>query len=214
MEADALFAAMRPVVDGIQATFGRKCEVVLHDYRRLEHSVIAVAGDVTGRRVGSAMSQIGLSMLRQGDDAKDDLNYVTRLPDGRVIKSSTILLRTSDSHVVGAVCVNLDVTEMRAAGRLLIEMAGDLDPLESPSTTFGTDIESVVDGVLAEVEDALGHPLTRLTVAERTEVFRQLDQRGLFQLRRAVPMVAERLGMSRQSVYNYITRLKEEPPGS
>ncbi|CAM5549460.1 hypothetical protein STENM327S_04056 [Streptomyces tendae] len=33
-ERDAVLAALRPVVDGIAATFGPVCEAVLHDYRR------------------------------------------------------------------------------------------------------------------------------------------------------------------------------------
>ncbi len=207
--ADALFAALGPVVEGIRETFGRRCEVVLHDYRNPEHSVIAVSGDVTGRKVGSAMSEIGLKMLRQGDAAQDELNYVTRLPDGRSVKSSTVLLRDDDGHVVGALCINLDVTELRVLSRLVGELAGEAEPGDGNSTTFSNDIDLVIDSVLAEVEDNLGHSLTRATVAERTEIFRLLDQRGLFQVRRSVPIVAARLGISRASVYNYIARLKD-----
>lgn len=206
---DAVFAALRPVVAGIRETFGRKCEVVLHDYRRPEHSVIAVSGDVTGRQVGSAMSEIGLKLMRQGDAAEDELNYVTRMPDGRSIKSSTVLLRDPDGHVFGALCINFDVTDLRVLSRLVGELAGEQDPAETAPTTFSNDIDAVIDSVLEEVEDQLGHSLARLTVGERTEVFRLLDQRGLFQIRRAVPLVAERLGLSRASVYNYISRLRE-----
>ncbi|MFD9026830.1 PAS domain-containing protein, partial [Streptomyces parvulus] len=43
-ERDAVLAALRPVVDGIAATFGPVCEAVLHDYRDPERSVVAVAG--------------------------------------------------------------------------------------------------------------------------------------------------------------------------
>jgi predicted transcriptional regulator YheO len=206
---DATFAMLEAVVHGIRETFGRKCEVVLHDYRAPDHSVVAVAGDVTGRQVGSAMSEIGLKLLRQGDDATDELNYVTRLPDGRSVKSSTVLLRDSQGHVFGALCINLDVTEMRVLTRLMGELAGDIDPIETSPTTFSNDIDTVIDAVLAEVEANLGHDLTRLTVSERSEVFRLLDQRGLFQVRRSVPIVAKRLGLSRASVYNYIARLRQ-----
>ena len=32
-DADAIFGALEPVIEGIAATFGRSCEVLLHDYR-------------------------------------------------------------------------------------------------------------------------------------------------------------------------------------
>ncbi|XER99933.1 PAS domain-containing protein [Streptomyces sp. S1D4-11] len=90
---DAILAALMPVIEGLAATLGPACEVVLHDYRRGDRSVVAVAGQVTGRQVGGALSEIGLSMLAKGDDAANDLNYVTHTPGGRVVKSSTMPLR-------------------------------------------------------------------------------------------------------------------------
>lgn len=45
--ADALLSALRPMGDGLGQTFGRSCEVVLHDFRDPDRSVVAVAGDVT-----------------------------------------------------------------------------------------------------------------------------------------------------------------------
>ncbi|MFJ2607306.1 transcriptional regulator [Streptomyces sp. NPDC087425] len=209
--ADELLASYARMVPGLQQTFGGICEVVLHDYRRTDRSVIAVAGQVTGREVGSPMSRIGLSMLRRGDDADDDLNYVTRLPDGRVVKSSTLLIRTAAGRVVGALCVNLDVTELRGFRQILADLAGTGDAGEPlRSTTFSPDPDAVIQEALADAEARLGRPLTRLTVAERTEVFRRLERTGVFQLRRTVPVVAERLGLSRASVYNYLARVRAE----
>ncbi|MFJ2815684.1 transcriptional regulator [Streptomyces sp. NPDC087294] len=209
--ADELLASCARMVPGLQQTFGGICEVVLHDYRRTDRSVIAVAGQVTGREVGSPMSRIGLSMLRRGDDADDDLNYVTRLPDGRVVKSSTLLIRTAAGRVVGALCVNLDVTELRGFRQILADLAGTGDEGEPlRSTTFSPEPDAVIQEALADAETRLGRPLTRLTVAERTEVFRRLERTGVFQLRRTVPFVAERLGLSRASVYNYLARVRAE----
>src|SRR5690349_38905 len=111
-ERDAVLRALTPVVDGIAATFGPVCEVVLHDYRRPETSVVAVAGSVTGRTVGGAMSEIGMRVLARGDEAADELNYVTRTGAGRLVKSPTMVLRDSAGAVFGALCVNVDVTEV------------------------------------------------------------------------------------------------------
>jgi predicted transcriptional regulator YheO len=214
-EADRVLATTRSLVTGIQATFGRICEVVLHDFRRGDHSVVAIAGDVTHRGVGSPVSAIGLSLLRQGEAAQDRLNYVTRLPDGRVMKSSTMLLRLADGKVTGALCINLDVTQLRMASMLLSEVigeSGEESAAEPHPVTFGSDAETVIESVLAEVEGQLGKPLTHLATAEWLAVFKALDDRGVFQLRRAVSMLAGRLGISRASVYNYISRLRDETP--
>ncbi len=123
-ERDAIIGALVPVVDGIAATFGPVCEVVLHDYRRPERSVVAVAGALTGRSVGGAMSEIGLRMLARGDEAADELNYLTRTRNGRRLTSSTMVLRDSTGAVFGALCVNVDVTAVQQAQDLLAGIAG------------------------------------------------------------------------------------------
>ena len=41
-----------PVADMIAATFGPCCEAAIHDFSQPETSVVHVAGQVTGRKVG------------------------------------------------------------------------------------------------------------------------------------------------------------------
>ncbi|MFD9884693.1 transcriptional regulator [Streptomyces alboflavus] len=215
-ERDAILAALVPVADGIAATFGSLCEVVVHDYRRPEESVVSIAGSVTGRSVGGAMSEIGMGMLARGDEAGDELNYLTRTQDGKLVKSSTVLLRDSGGVVFGALCVNLDITAVQQVGTLIGELAGVAAPAEVPTTTFGDSVE-VVDAVVGSVVDAYqlkrSRPWGELDRAERVELFRGLDERGVFAVRRAVPQVAERLGISRASAYSYLAKARaEEPP--
>jgi predicted transcriptional regulator YheO len=198
--ADAILAALEPVIEGLAATFGPSCEVVLHDYRRGESSVVAVAGQVTGRQVGGAMSEIGLSMLARGEAAANHLNYVTRAPGGRVVKSSTMPLRDGRGRLFGALCVNVDVTALRQAGDFLSAMAGTA-PVELPATTFTNDFDEVVDAVVRAEEATRGRPLGSLTRAERLLLIAVLEERGVFAVRNAVPRVAERLGMSRSALY-------------
>ncbi|MEU7825949.1 helix-turn-helix transcriptional regulator [Catellatospora sp. NPDC049133] len=198
--ADAILSALLPVIDGLAATFGPTCEVVLHDYRRGEQSVVAVAGAVTGRKVGGALSEIGLAVLAQGDTAANDINYVTRTPDGRIVKSSTLPLRDSMGHVFGALCVNVDVTALRQAGDLLTALAG-APAAQLPVTTFSDDFHDVVDSLIRAEEMARGQPVGTLTRPERLALLRVLDQRGVFTVRNAVPRIAERLGVSRSAVY-------------
>ncbi|NUP16008.1 MAG: transcriptional regulator [Streptomycetaceae bacterium] len=210
-ERDAIIAALRPVVDGLVATFGPMCEVVLHDYRRPEKSVVAVAGSVTGRAVGGAMSEIGMRIMARGDDAGDELNYVTRTRGGKLVKASTMVLRDSTGTVFGALCVNLDVTAVGDAHALLGALAGlGGTPAEPPVTTFGNDIDSVVDAILDAHRLRRNGSWAALDRAQRLELFRGLDERGVFAVRRAIEQVAARLGISRASAYSYLSQARAE----
>ncbi|MFJ6730586.1 transcriptional regulator [Streptomyces sp. NPDC091281] len=227
-ERDAILRALRPVVDGIAATFGPVCEVVLHDYRRPERSVVAVAGTVTGRSVGGAMSEIGLRALARGDRAADELNYLTRTAAGQLVKSSTMLLRDASGSVFGALCVNVDVTEVDRVRALLTALGGgpapEPDPgsaparpaAEPPVTTFGDDIDTVLDALLdahLPGRNRPGQDWAGLDRPRRLALFRALDERGVFAVRRSVEQVAARLGISRASAYSYLSQARTGPDG-
>ncbi|AQZ66420.1 YheO-like PAS domain [[Actinomadura] parvosata subsp. kistnae] len=207
-EQDAILAALTPVVDGIVATLGSFCEVVVHDFRRPESSVVAIAGTVTGRSVGGSMSEIGMGLLARGDQASDQLNYVTRTKDGKLVKSSTMVLRDSAGTMFGALCVNLDITAVTQAHALIGELAGLAAPTGAPTTTFGDDIDSVVAAIVDAHQLDQGKPWAELGREERLELFRTLDERGVFAVRRAVPQVAARLGISRASAYSYLSQAR------
>ncbi|WP_427924417.1 helix-turn-helix transcriptional regulator [Streptomyces sp. cg40] len=216
-QRDAIIGALGSVVEGIAATFGPVCEVVLHDYRHPEKSVVAVAGAVTGRSVGGAMSEIGLRVLARGDEAGDELNYLTRTKGGQLLKSSTMVLRDSTGAVFGALCVNVDVTAVQQAQAVLTGLgagagtgtgAGTRTGEASGTTTFGNDIDSVVEAIVDAHQLRRSGTWVQLGRAERLELFRSLDEHGVFAVRRAVEQVAARLGISRASAYTYLSQAR------
>jgi len=201
-EAEALLRAVEPLVDGLAATFGPHCEVVLHDFRHPENSIRALSGSVTSRHVGGAMSEIGLGLMAQGDQAQDQLNYTTRIADGRTVKSSTIVLRTGAGQVVGALCVNLDITELRVAAASLTALVGSApEPEATAITVFSDDIGDVIETVVAQEESLLGRVLPRDTRKGRLAIIGALDAKGVFNLPRAAQQVAAHFHVSRATVY-------------
>ncbi|WP_199435032.1 helix-turn-helix transcriptional regulator [Qaidamihabitans albus] len=208
-EQDAIIAALTPVIDGIAATLGSFCEAVIHDFRRPERSVVAIAGSVTGRGVGGSMSEIGMGVLARGDEARDELNYITRTRDGKMVKSSTMVLRDSTGSVFGALCVNLDITAVNQVHSVVGEIAGVTTPATTPpTTTFGDDIGSVVDAIVDSHQLRQNKPWADLSRDERLELFRGLHERGVFAVRGAASRIAARLGISRASAYNYLAEVR------
>lgn len=206
-EADRYFTALEPVIAGIAATFGRNCEVVLHDFRRPDGTIVAIAGNVTGRHVGGSVSQIGMSIIAQGDSAEDQYIYITRAQDGRVLKSTTIPLRDSRNHVFGALCINYDISDLRMVSSVLEDLAGPVR--ETPrQVAFVDDVGAVIAETIQEEELALGRSIGSYDKNERLEIIRALERRGVFSLQRSVPQVAEHLGVSRATLYAYLREVR------
>ena len=92
------------MADGLAKQFGQNCEVAIHDISRdLENTIVYIVnGQVTNRHAGSGSgtSKIVLeTMHRDPASIKDQLGYLTRTPDGRVLKSSTIFIRDENQSI-------------------------------------------------------------------------------------------------------------------
>jgi predicted transcriptional regulator YheO len=212
-DADWIFAMLGPVISAIADTFGRNCEVVLHDFRKHDGTIVGIAGNVTNRHIGGSVSQIGMAIIAEGDAAQDQYSYITRTPDGRVLKSMTITLRDQRDHVVGAMCINYDITELRTVAGMLEDLTGSA--LQNPQQIrFADDVEEVVAEIIREEEVSLGRPIDPHSKRDRLEVIRGLERRGVFSLRRSVPQVAEHLGVSRATLYSYLSDVRQEQSDS
>lgn len=66
-------------------------------------------------------------------------------------------------------------------------------------------LHDALDRLVADVERELGSPLNRLSREDKQMAVRLLDDRGAFVLRKSVEDVADRLGVSRFTVYNYLS---------
>ncbi len=69
------------------------------------------------------------------------------------------------------------------------------------------------DRLIASVERELGAPLPQLSREDKQRAVRLLDERGAFTLRKAVEDVADALGVSRFTVYNYLNSAPGPGPG-
>jgi hypothetical protein len=63
-----------------------------------------------------------------------------------------------------------------------------------------------LDWYVGSVERDLGATLSQLSREDKQRAVKLLNERGAFQLRRSVEQVAEVLGVSRFTVYNYLNR--------
>ncbi|HVM13882.1 MAG TPA: helix-turn-helix domain-containing protein, partial [Egibacteraceae bacterium] len=60
--------------------------------------------------------------------------------------------------------------------------------------------------LLADLAEELGVPLDQLSRSEKQRAVRLLEERGAFTYRKSAETVAEALGVSRFTVYNYLNR--------
>ena len=205
----AIFLPYVSIADMLTQTFGPDCEVVLHDLSDPEHSVVYVSnGAVTGRRPGDSFDQLVrqviLSDERQGDYAA---NYYFTAPNGKRIRSSTVLLRDADGRLEGAMCINLDTTRLTqqiAYLQSLLPQPREPEP-ELPEPQTGAEhvavmIENLMDRIIGDEP-----PLTR---EARLEKIRFMDSKGIFLMKGSIEKAAEKLGVNKVTIYSYLDEVR------
>ena len=100
-----------------------------------------------------------------------------------------------------------------AVGAVVVE-AADVSATDIPLRWQGelvggvrlAEVSRDIDWYLASVERELGGTLSDLGREDKQRAVKLLNERGAFQLRKSVEQVAEVLGVSRFTVYNYLNR--------
>ncbi len=209
-DADAVLAMLATLVDPLSRTLPADTEVVLHDLRRLPNSIVAIAGDVTGRSVGSPATDMLLRKAAAGT-LETSVGYETRLPDGRSLRSTTIVVRDADGEPVAALCINCDVMIWRAvkaiAEAMLPENPVEPPADEAPAEKFVRDIDELAQHLLAEAIDASGAPVDLMQKKHKIAVVQDLKDKGFFMLKESVEMAAAALQVTRFTIYNYLNEL-------
>lgn len=205
-----IFSALREIARGIVVLFPPGfCEVVIHDLTDLEHSVVYIEGDVTNRTLGSPMTNAGVKALRD-DNLEQLLGYVTRTPDGKTLRCSAPFLKDDEGKYYASMCINVDVSLLSTFQSALSAI---IPPCENEvSEAFSTDIEDLLARMLQKATTAIGKPVNAMSRVDRLRVVENLEREGAFRFRNAVPMIANFLGVSRSTIYNYlkeVTRLSE-----
>ena len=112
-----LLDLLEQIAKAIAAQFGSNCEVVIHELsgKSAYSSIVAIEnGHVTGRKVGDGPSHVVLEQLGHEDDsAKDQLAYLTRTKDGKILKSSSVYIRDESGKVSGILGINYDISMMQ-----------------------------------------------------------------------------------------------------
>ncbi|OOR98078.1 hypothetical protein B0187_09770 [Haemophilus paracuniculus] len=207
-EDHAILASYFPVVDGIAALLGEHCEIVLHSLEFLEHSAIYIAnGHNTDRKIGSPLTDKALQSLHQMKTDSVSKPYFTRSKGGVLMKSITIAIRNAKQHVIGFICININL-DVPASQFLSAFIA----PQESENSAVNF-ASSVEDLVAQTIDNTIEEVMADRQIANNNknrQIVISLFEKGIFDIKDAINQVADRLDISRHTVYLYIRQIKQD----
>ena len=205
---------------------GPSTEIVLHDLTNPARSVVYVVnGDVTDRKVGQGVRHLVPEMLAcsEGDIIGPWwFRYRTKL-----IRATTELIRDTSGDIIGALCVNEDVTDQeelfhslqnRLPGLTMTNLKkdGDTAGLMKPETEVeSNDLQSKPDSVrktvfrlICETVAQEGYVNAKTNRDVRRRLVRELQDRDVFLLKGSIEELARLLGLSKVTIYSDLDALR------
>lgn len=203
---------LRQVAAGIAAQFGSNCEVAIHDLSRdPDRSIVFIAnGHISGRKVGDGASNVVMEQLRTQDpEPKDHLCYLTKTPDGKILKSSTVYIRDRKGKVSAILAINYDISRLIIMEEALRDLVstGEEVPAEPERIT---NVSDLLDELIQQSVALVGKPAAVMNKEDKVKAIQFLSQNGAFLITKSGDKVAKYFGISKYTLYSYIDMNKQE----
>ncbi|WP_067480206.1 helix-turn-helix transcriptional regulator [Nocardia amamiensis] len=199
-----LLVEAEKIASAIGRMFPGLCEVVLHDLRRPEHAIRAIENNLSGRQVGDSATELGLRRIADPNYPSVIQNYPNQFPDGRPVKSTSIGIKNREGRYVAALCLNLDVSSLSPltltlANLVATEVEHRGEVLETLRDRTARELREAIEAFAADRSNT-PRGLPRDT---KRELVKQLRRDGFFDSPSSAQTIADLLGVSRATVYNY-----------
>ncbi len=207
---------LKQIARALSAQFGPNCEVVIHDLtaRDPERSIVYIVnGHVTGRRLGDGPSTVVMEqLLHAQEDPTDHLGYLTRTPDGKILKSSTVYIRDGRGRVSAILAINYDISSLlmveNAIGSMVHTVEEEARGHEERITVLN--VSDLLEDLIEQSVALVGKPVALMNKEDKVRAIQFLSQHGAFLITKSGDKVAKHFGISKYTLYSYIDLKQEE----
>ena len=211
---DHTLEVLTRLADGLASQFGQYCEVAIHDLTGdPENTIVYIAnGQVTNRHAGAGTSKVVLETKHKDPETvTDQLGYLTRTPEGRVLKSSTIFIKDDDGRLHYIFSINYDITELLAVenafkGLIAVEANQPVTQQEE----IVNNVSDLLDELIRQSVALVGKPVALMNKDDKIRAIQFLNDSGAFLITRSGTKISEYFRISKFTLYSYINELKEE----
>lgn len=208
MLREGTLEALQRIAKGIAAQFGTNCEVVVHEVsnRSTSSSIVAIEnGHVSGRVIGDGPSQVVLEQL--GSDARcpeDHHSYLTRTPDGKLLKSTTVYIPDTRGKVGAILGINLDISSLVMAEQALSSITSTMNREQDTPAKISHNVNDLLDDLIEQSDRLVGKPVALMTKEDKVRAIHFLNDHGALLITKSGDKIASHFGISKYTLYSYL----------
>jgi len=211
-----ILEAMIPLADTLAKTIGDNCEVAIHDLTHPKHSILYIVnGSLTGRKKYDSLGPVFKELVQLAKLNEDSLINYYDYENGHSFKCSKVLIRDESKHIIGCFCINIVIDDYLQVKRSIDNMC-KTEPIDnfreqkSQATNSEDDISDLVRDIVMNTYADFKSNKNKLSKADKVNMVRFLDEKGIFRVKGTIEMVGDILKVSKFTVYSYLDKSKED----
>ena len=205
---------LKQIASAIATHFGSSCEVVIHEVseKSADSSIVAIEnGHVTGRKVGDGPSHIVLEQLGHSNDGSEDhLCYLTRTPDGKILKSSSVYIHDAAGRVSAILGINFDISALQMLENSLHEIISTDTQERAEPERITLNVSDLLEDLIRQADELVGKPPALMTKDDKVRAIRYLSKSGAMMITKSGDKIAKHFGISKYTLYSYLDNGKTE----
>jgi predicted transcriptional regulator YheO len=209
MKLDEQFNLLIQVAKALSVQFGENCEVVIHRVTEesMDNTIVHIEnGHVSSRKLGDGPSYVVMEALKKDPNTlQDEINYLTRTHEGRLLKSSTIYVKDDEGKLKGIFAINYDITNLLAAESVLKGLVSVSEQEQVKDATYiPKDVNELLDELINESMNLVGKPVALMNKEDKIKAIQFLNNKGAFLITKSGDKVSEYFNISKYTLYSYL----------
>jgi len=201
------FQFFKSLLKMLASQWGENCEIVLHDWSQgYDKTIVAIEnGHITGRKIGDCGSNLGLEVMRGTVQDGDRYNYFTQTETGKTLKSSTMYIKNDSGKAIGALCINMDISNLITAQKALENLV--VPEKNEVAEFFASNVNDLLGFLIKESIKKAGKPVNNMAKEDKMEMLRFLDEKGAFLISKSGAKICKVMDISKYTLYNYLDEI-------
>ncbi|MGH2327697.1 helix-turn-helix transcriptional regulator [Campylobacter taeniopygiae] len=202
---------------------GKQYEVVFHVIDKKGAYIAAIENNhISGRTLESPLSTFASELIQKKAYLNKDFlyDYKALIGKNKLVRGSTFFIKNANK-LVGILCINHDTSVIRDAicKIINIEKLDDMGEFLSQDESSNLEINDLanVETLSRSIEEILAQNIDmnylnsnyQLSITQKEEIAKTLYEKGIFNIKGAVSIVAKFLKISEPSVYRYLKKFKK-----
>ena len=129
--------------------------------------------------------------------------------NGNIIRGSSMFIQDDDGVNIGAICINMDITDTLKCEEYLKQLNMYATPAPSATELFSSDVNQLLDNLLRQCENMFDKPISHLNKDEKMQIIHFLDTKGAFLITKSGDKVCDFLNISKFTLYNYLENTRQ-----